>query len=41
MFIKHAASFRISFAKNTSVGLLLIFSELLALGITKPNDAEI
>ena len=30
-----------TFPKSTSAGLLLILSELLALGITKSNDVEI
>ena len=41
MFRKYVANFRTSFPKNTSAGLLLIFSELLALEIIKSNDVQI
>ena len=41
VFRKYAANFRMPFPKNTSAVLLLIFSELLALEITKSNDVQI
>ena len=41
MFSGNAVNFRTPFSNNTSAGLLLIFSELLALEVTKSNDVQI